>query len=179
MYLWITGPVFLTGGETGTRESFDLFPPVKSEEYTCSQAAETRRTPGRKEGRHVRHLYVDPRRTVMEMLHSKWKKVTFPVTRKRESSHMCARQTRMLSNQRLPPLQPGVYGVAKPRNRAEQTEISLPSRLCASVGVGWITPPYSKYIKTHMWRLRLPSGAAVQWLKAAAPVLEGEEHQRR
>lgn len=63
---------------------------------------------------------------------------------------MCARQTRMLSNQRLPPLQPGVYGVAKPRNRAEQTEISLPSRLCASVGVGWITPPYSRYIKTHV-----------------------------
>lgn len=42
----------------------------------------------------------------MEMLDSKWKKVTFPVTRKRESSHMCARQTRMLSNQRLPPFQP-------------------------------------------------------------------------
>lgn len=72
-----------------------------------------------------------------------------------------------------------VYGVAKPRNRAEQTEVSLPSRLCASVGVGWITPPYGKYIKTHMGHLRLPSGAAVQWLKAAAPVLEGEEHQRR
>lgn len=71
-----------------------------------------------------------------------------------------------------------VYGVAKPRKRAEQTEIGLPSWLCASVGVGWFTPPYSKYIKTHMWRLRLPSGAAVQWLQATALVLEGEEHQR-
>lgn len=43
-----------TGGEAGTRESFDLLPPVKSEEHTCGQAAGTR---GRKEeGRHVAHL---------------------------------------------------------------------------------------------------------------------------
>lgn len=91
---------------------------------------------------------------------------------------MCARQNTHVIESTAASIPARVYGVAKPRKSAEQTDIGLPSWLGASVGVGWFTPPYSEYVKTHMWRLRLPSGAAVQRLRAAALVLQGEEHQR-